>query len=205
MTDPAPYLTPTEVRSRISVGGPTLDAGKFSDEWVARQVAIWERKLERHTGDAYVEREATVTLSGRGSCFAALVLPNVNIITVDSVTVDGDAITIDEHQPELANGLVRYAAGFRLGSTVVASYSYCQPDEGLCEVAFEACAKWIERIATMERAGNTPDVIRQGFDGGGTTVFSTPDPNASPPRLTGFREVDDLVNILPRYTTAGVA
>lgn len=203
MTDPVPYLTPTEVRSRISVGGPTLDGGKFSDEWVARQVAIWERKLERHTGDAYVERDAVVTIAARTS--QTLVLPNVNIGTITSVTVDGTAITLDTHQPALASGLVAYSGGFRSGQKVVATYSYGNTDADLCEIAFEACARWIERIATMERAGSTPDVIRQGFDGGGTTVFSTPDPNASPPRLTGFREVDDLVNILPRYTTAGIA
>lgn len=196
-----PYLAPTEVRDRISVGGPRLDSGKFPDPWVARQVTIWERKLERHTGDAYVEREAEVTVSAGNS--TTLILPNVNVSDV-AVTVDGTAVTLDENQPALASGLVQYRGGFRRGQTVVASYTYVQPDADLCEIAYEACVKWIERIATMERAANTPDVARQGFDGG-STVFVTPDPNADPPRLTGFREVDDLVNILPRYVIPGLA
>lgn len=203
MADPAPYLAAAGVRSRVSVGGVTLDAGRFPDEWVERQVSIWERKLERHTGDAYVERTAEVTIAGTGA--TTLVLPNVNVSEVTTVTIDGDAITIDDDQASLAAGLVTYSGGFPRGSAVVASYTYQQPDATLCEIAYEACAKWIERIATMERGGNTPDVIRQGFDGGGTTVYSTPDPYASPPRLTGFREVDDLVNILPRYTVPGIA
>jgi len=200
--DPDPYLTPTEVRSRISAGGPVLDPNKFPDEWVERQVAIFERKLEAHTGDAYVERTAEVTIDGR--CGAVLTLPNVHVSDV-TVTVDGDAVTLDEHQPLLAAGMVRYAAGFRAGSTVVASYTYVNPDDALCEVAFEACAKWIERQAQMERSGSTPDVSRVGFEGGGSTVFVQPAPNADPPRLTGFREVDDLVNILPRYKGPGIA
>lgn len=194
-------MTPTEVRDRISVGGVRLAEDKFPDPWVARQVMIWERKLEKHTGDAYVERTAEVTISTGAS--TTLILPNVNVSGV-TVEVDGVAITLDTNQPSLAAGLVQYAGGFRHGQTAVASYTYVQPDADLCEIAREACAKWIERIATMERAANTPDVSRQGFDGGGTTVFVTPDPNADPPRLTGFSEVDSLVNILPRYVTPGI-
>lgn len=194
-------MTPTEVRDRISVGGVRLAEDKFPDPWVARQVMIWERKLEKHTGDAYVERTAEVTISTGAS--TTLILPNVNVSGV-TVEVDGVAITLDTNQPALASGLVQYAGGFRRGQTAVASYTYVQPDADLCEIAREACAKWIERIATMERAANTPDVSRQGFDGGGTTVFVTPDPNADPPRLTGFSEVDSLVNILPRYVIPGI-
>lgn len=194
-------MTPTEVRDRISVGGVRLAEDKFPDPWVARQVMIWERKLEKHTGDAYVERTAEVTIST--GCSTTLILPNVNVSDV-TLEVDGTAVTLDTNQPSLAAGLVQYAGGFRHGQTAVASYTYVQPDADLCEIAREACAKWIERIATMERAANTPDVSRQGFDGGGTTVFVTPDPNADPPRLTGFSEVDSLVNILPRYVTPGI-
>ena len=201
MTDPAPYLTSAEVRARVSVGGPRLDPGKFPDGWVERQVSIFERKLERHTRDAYVERTATVTLTGGNS--TTLILPNVNVSDV-TVTVDGTAVTLDEHQPRLALGLVAYSGGFRTGQTVVASYTYQQPDQTLCEIAYEACVKWIERVAQMDRSGSTPDVSRVGFEGGGSTVYVQPDPNADPPRLTGFREVDDLVNILPRYTIPGV-
>jgi len=194
-------MTPTEVRERISVGGVALAADKFPDEWVARQVTIWTHKLQRHTGDAYVSTEAEVTVST--GCSTTLILPNVNVSDV-TLEVDGTAVTLDTNQPSLAAGLVQYAGGFRHGQTAVASYTYVQPDADLCEIAREACAKWIERIATMERAANTPDVSRQGFDGGGTTVFVTPDPNADPPRLTGFSEVDSLVNILPRYVTPGI-
>jgi len=200
-----PYLTPTEVRERISVGGAALDEQKFPDAWVERQVMIWERKLEGHTGDAYVEREAEVTIfTISAACSTTLILPNVNVSDV-TLEVDGTAVTIDENQPALAAGMVQYAGGFRKGQTVVASYTYFQPDEDLCEIAREACAKWIERTATRERSGSTPDVFRQGFDGGGSTVYVTPDPNADPPRLTGYREVDDLVNILPRYVLPGIA
>ena len=195
-------MTPTEVRDRISVGGVALAADKFPDEWVERQIMIWTRKLNAHTGDAYVETETTATIAT--GCSRTLILPDVNVSDV-TLEVDGTAVTLDTNQPALASGLVQYAGGFRSGQTAVATYTHVQPDEDLCEIGREACAKWIERIASLERSATVPDASRVFNEMGGSTVYVTPDPNADPPRLTGYREVDDLVNILPRYITPGIA
>ena len=202
MTDPVPYLTPTEVRSRISVGGPTLDADTFDDEWVAEQVEVFEGLLEEHTGDAYVTREGS-WVGSVTSCTRVLVLPNVNITDLTSVTVDGDAVTVDEHQPNLAAGMVAYSGGFHPGRTYAVSYEYGHEDTPA--VVKQACAMYVEQMAMLDRASSTPDASRVFNDMGGSTVYVQPDPTATPPRLTGYREIDRRINTLRRYKIPGIA
>lgn len=194
-----PYLDPDGVRSRVSSGSPVLAEDDFDDDWVAEQVAVWEAILEDYTGDAYVARERTVTTEVKG-CTTRLVLPVVHITEIVSVTVDGDEIEVDEHQPELALGVVRYSGGFRPGTTIAAEVEYGH--EEMPAVIPVVTAMYVERMASLDRAGSTPDVSRQGFDGG-STVYVQPDPANG--KLTGFREIDRLVNSLPRYKTPGIA
>lgn len=190
-----PYLDPDGVRARISDGSPALDK---SDEWIAEQVAVWEATLEDHTGDAYVVREAEVTLSV-SSCTGRVVLPNVHVSDV-TCTADGTAVTLDEHQPDLAAGIVRYASGVHPSQTLVFSYSYGHAE--IPVVVPVATARYVERQAALDRSGSTRDISRQGFDGG-STVYVMPDPENG--KLTGFDEIDSLVRTLPRYLGPGVA
>lgn len=200
-----PYLTATQVRERISVGGARLDAGTYLDEWVEEQVAVWEHTLEDFTGDAYVERDADWTGTVYG-CSTKLITPFVNITAVTSVAVDGTAVTVDDNQPELAGGIIAYAGGFRPGQTIrfVGTYGGNQSDAVLAIVK-QTTAMYVEQMAAIDRAASTPDASRVFNDLGGSTVYVTPDPYAYPPRLTGYREIDRKVNTLPRYTIPGLA
>lgn len=193
------YLTATQARARITNGSPALDTGRFPDTWVDEQVEVFEATLEHHTGASYVSRTATVTMSVP-SLVSRLVLPNPLITTMTSVTVDGTAVTLDTQQPDLARGIVHYASGFRPGTKIIATYTHGHATTPT--VVKVACARYVERQASLDRSGSSRDVARQGFDGG-STVFIQPDPENG--RLTGFDEVDSLVRTLPRYVIPGVA
>jgi len=187
----APYLTPAQVRSRITSGSPVLDSGRFSDTWVAEQIEVWEATLEDHTGDAYVPRTATVTLSVP-SRTTRLRLPNMRVTAVSSVTIDGTAIVLDTQQPDYAIGVIRYATGFLPQHKIVAAYTYGHTT--VPTVVKVATARYVEQMASLDRSGSTRDVYRVGFDGGGTTAYVMPDPANG--KLTGYDAIDSLVRTL---------
>lgn len=193
------YLTAAQVRARITNGSPALDTGRFPDTWIDEQVEVFEAKLEHHTGFAYVSRSRVVTMSVR-SYTTRLFLPDPLVTAITSITVDGTAIVRDTSQPSLDIGIVRYAYGFRPETTIVATYTCGY--SATPTVVKVACARFVERTASLDRSGSTRDISRQGFDGGSTS-YVMPDPDNG--RLTGFDEVDSLVRTLDHFTHPRVA
>lgn len=195
-----PYLTPDEVRARISSGSPPLGPS-FGDEWVANAVSEWEELVEHHLGVAFTPRTATVQVRIRCGKYRLKhrAVRSITSVTVDEVAVD-DPTAGDIVSDPLGDLLISDYLWTWSTAPAEIVYVHALTDEPP-ERLKKATALYVERIASLDRSGSNRDVSRQGFDGGSTS-FVMPDPANG--KLTGFTEIDRLVESLPKFRTAGL-
>jgi hypothetical protein len=189
-----PYLTPTQVRSRI----PALsNQTTYTDLELTNLVSEFEDIAERYLQTAFVTRTATAEKIVRPNKWVQLA--NRPVISVSAFTVDGVAGTLSELTVENATGLI-YGPAWYGADVLTVTYTY-----GLAttpEPLLRACAEYCRSVAFADRSGQSRDVIAQSFDGS-MTRYSTPDWTRGRP--TGYLEVDRLLNSFREYMTPGLA
>lgn len=190
----SPYLTPTEVRSRVARIIDLTDS-EYPDAEVARVVAEFEEQLEPYRGVAYTPRTQVdeVRATARTEDLLILTWPLATAIT--SIVVNGATVASTRYSLRAdGSSIVDFTGGLVPGypATVTYTHGHTAPPE----TVKRACALYVVRVLQQETAGTSRDVLWQNFDGG-STRYSTP--NIDEGRLTGFLEVDRLVNGLPDY------
>lgn len=191
MTD-SPYLTPAQVRARISRGGPALSSTEFDDTWVAGVVTEWEQKLEDQLGCAQIPRTKVETVRVPGYT-DRLFLRATKVRAITSLVIGG--VTAAASSYYLVGSTLRYYGTFAPGVSVVVTYTHGldAPPEGI----LRATAMYVERVASQDRSGSTTSVRANVFEGGGVQVLTRPDPDGG--KLTGWDEIDSIVNSQPDY------
>lgn len=99
------------------------DSSKYSDSKILDAIEVAEQIMEEAAMVAFVPREKTVTLYGDGS--RTLLLPDVEVATIDAMSVSGVALT----EGELANLVVRKSGlvtgmYFPSGAELVITYTH---------------------------------------------------------------------------------
>lgn len=173
MPAPDPWLTAAEVRDRRPKRLKPAD-----DDEIVRQVARFEDIAERYIDQAQREREATWT--GR-AIDGILHLPHntVTACTIDGIEVDADDLDVEA-------GNVRHWGCARV--TAVYTHGVSEPPELL----LSACARYAERMVTLDASGQERDTLSRVFEGGVSERYSTP--NWDEGRPTGFLQIDADLN-----------
>lgn len=195
-----PYLTATDVRSRVERTASVDPLFGYTDEAVDELIAEFEEVAEDYLGFSCVPRTATEVVSV-ASFSDRLVLARPKVRSVTSVTIDGVALAAASYETDLAAGVIRRVSGGMFSPADPATVVYVH---GLTEPPVRikrACALYVASVAESEKSGTSRNVLSQGMDGG-TTRYSTPDKRAGRP--TGWLEVDRLLNSVPRLTMPGI-
>ena len=191
-----PYYTPAEIRSLVA---PIADSGKYSNELLEALIADYEELAERARGVAYRHREASATLLAP-QCRTTL--PHVMLVSIDAVTVDGDAWDsgqLDEITVIGPMGMIE--ANWTNGLVVDVAYThgYAEPPSSI----LRGCREFV-RSRAIESQGNAPrNVISWQDDSGYSYREGTADWGAG--RYTGLRVVDDAINTATDFRVPGVA
>jgi len=189
-----PYLDADAARARDT------RLADLTDAEIENGVADFEEKAEEYRGVAYTPRDATATL--RGTTASYLFLPHLKVSAVESITIDGTALS----ESELADvtiwgdeGALERSAGW-YGTQIVVAYTHGF-DEPPATV-LSACTEYVLSVARSQASGVSRNVLSEATEAG-TTRYSTPDWAAGRP--TGWLEVDRLLNSLPDYRVPGLA
>jgi hypothetical protein len=190
-------MTTLVLRTRV----PTLANSKYADADLAEYIAEFESMVEDYRGVAFTPRTATeaVDLPAGGATKIVLDWPRVRSIT--SVTVDGvlaatDTYRLDSDGALVVDGDATSFTGTTM--TVVYEHGFDSPSP----VLLRACREYVRIVAVADRSSVPRDIIATSTDGM-STRFSTPDMGAG--RVTGYLEVDRLINLQPGYRlTVGV-
>lgn len=191
-----PYLTPAAIRTRIR---SLVDSDAYPDDVLSDLVAEFEEIAERYCGELFTTRTKTETFRVRygygydpyptNDLLGRVQLSWRNVQSVTTVTVDGvaKALTTD-YVVDLPSGLVTFSPP--VSGLVLITYTagLTSPPYGI----LRACRLYVRACALRDVSELGRDVIRQGFEGGGTTQYSTPDWEKGRP--TGYMDVDRLLN-----------
>ena len=190
-----PYYTPAEIRSLVA---PIADSGKYSNELLEALIADYEELAERARGVAYRHREASAMFYDPG---CRITLPNVMIVTVDSVTVDGtawDAGQITDLKVMAPLGWVDAEAWG--GSEVVITYThgYENPPSSI----LRGCREFVRSRAIESQSAKPRQTVGYTDDSGQQYSFDRADWNAG--KYTGLPSVDDAINTATDFRVPGV-
>lgn len=186
----------------------TADAAKERDQRLAdfdasdieNGVADFEDKAEEYRGVAYTPRDAEATL--RGNAASYLFLPHLKVRTVESITIDGTALSVSELADVTTwgdEGALERGVGW-CGTQIVVAYTH--GFEAPPATVLTACTEYVLCVLRAQKSGVSRNTLSEATEAG-TTRYSTPDWNAGRP--TGWLEVDRLLNSLPDYRTPGMA
>jgi hypothetical protein len=191
VTVPAPYLTPAQVRSRVT-GTDALSG--ITDEAIAAFVAEFEEIAEQYLGTAFrvrhVSAEQVSLVSGQA------MLQHYNPSNV--VVTDADSHTV----PVIASITGRIvSSGLAPFPDRFGDYGYIpdQPvtvayDHGFADppaTVLRACAEYV-RACKVQSSGAQPETAQSYSVDNYTYRQTKPDWNGGSP--TGFRTVDRLLN-----------
>lgn len=192
-----PYMTVAALRARV----PTLANSKYEDADLAEYIAEFESMVEDYRGVAFTPREATETVDIPAGGATRVVLDRPMVRSITSVTVDAVAVAstvyrlADDGALEVVDG-VSALSGTSL--TVVYQHGYDAPSTTL----LRACREYVRIVAVADRSSVPRDIISTSSDGM-STRYSTPDMDHG--RVTGYLEVDRLINLQPSHRlTVGV-
>lgn len=191
-----PYLTPDDLK-----GDPSLARlATIDDATLAAYIAEFEDVAEDYRGVAFTPRTATETVWPSGRTWL-LTKPRVRSIT--TVTIGGTVVPSTAWIFDGLTGIIVVhvgtaaklwpVAGLPVPTVVTYEHGFDAPPPGL----LRACRQYVRAVALRDQQAVERDVVTQGFEGGGYTRYSTPDPAAGRP--TGFGEVDRLLSMLPDY------
>ena len=193
-----PYLTPAAIRARV----PALASeGDYPDSTLSDLVTEFEGITENYRGVAFTARTAvseTHTLDRERVIVTKwpVVSSVTSVAVVDRALVSTSVLSTD-WQINRLNGIVDLGGYYTGVATIVYAHGITTPPAGLVR----ACRLYVRACAMRDDSGIGRDVVRQGFDGGGSTTFSTPDKD----HPTGYLDVDRLLNQLEDYRRPGIA
>lgn len=181
-----PYLLPADI-----ISDPTLGRLSTVDpDVLAGYVSQFEEVAEAFLDVAFTPRDATysATTLRRWRGFA---LPHVQIRSVTTFTVNGDAFLDDLYYLDAGSGRIRFRRGYYLcgGDDVTVTYShgYDEPPARL----IQACKRFVANEASSDATGKSRNVISEAVDGS-YIRYGTPDWSAGRP--TGWMNVDVVLD-----------
>jgi hypothetical protein len=209
MTDPAPLLTPDDLREIQILDNPD----RFSDELLSELVAEFEGIVERYRGIALVSRTDIVKVRGHrsgsrtGATYATsgrcdLIVPYVEVTEVSDVSIDGgdeldtDGITV------WPNGILERTAGWS-GTQVTLSVTHGYTDATRPAGSKRACREFV-RAKAKESAGEGPRNVSGYTDSESGYSYRVLTAAWDQGRPTGLSSFDDFVNSLPDLRIPGI-
>jgi len=191
-----PYYSVDTLRNLVSV---LPDAGRHSDELIAELIAEYEDIAERARGVAYRHREATFT-TRPDRC--SILLPHLQIVSIDSVSIDGEAWTTEQVEAITFDGsLGMVDAGGWWGSRATIGYTHGL--DAPPPAILRGCREFARARALAEKANAPRNAISWQDDSGWSYRTSTADWAAG--RYTGIMAVDDAINSVTDYRVPGLA
>lgn len=197
-----PYYTASTLRSRV--GTDLENSAKFPDADLTDLIAEYEDVAERYRGCAFTSRAAvseTHTLN-QARCIVVR-WPFVRSVTSIAVVArDGTSTSLVSTDWEINSdpGIVDLGGSYTGRATIVYThYLTATPNA----TVLRGCREFVRSSMLRQTSGMGRDVIRQGFEGGGSTQYSTP--NWVEGRPTGYLTVDAILNSLTDYRRPGVA
>lgn len=188
----APYFTIGEAR-RLS---PLQDAETYPDAAIDAARVMAESALEDACSVAFVPREFTVQVDGRGRC--DLLLPIVRPLTISAATIDGTAVVVgdvelyDDGRVYLERG---WGAG-RRNITLTGTHGYPSPPPRVARAAMLLAKRFLVDSPVSDRAtsmttedGTTQFLVTAGVR---QAVFDVPECNAVVELYGMLRESDPL-------------
>lgn len=149
------------------------------DEIEAAQEEVVER-LEAWARTAWQEREATETFDVG---LRGYVLGNLPVVSVDGVTLDGEAVGVDAYVPDLTAGILWYdTSAFRASSAFSAhqaiavsyTYGYDAVPRSVVRSCMAATATLLPHVAEQKK-GKIPDNTTEYVTEGATFVIQPGD------------------------------
>lgn len=197
MTDPAPLLTPDDLRAIEILNNPD----RFGDDFLAELVAEFEGIVERYRGIAVVSRTDTVKVPGTPLC--ELVIPGkMEVTAVADVSIDGG----DEIDPDditvWSNGILERTAGWS-GTQVTLDVTHGYTDATRPAGALRACREFV-RAKAKESAGEGPRNVSGYTDADSGYSYRVLTAAWDQGRPTGLSSFDDFVNSLDDLRTPGI-
>lgn len=190
MTAPDPYMTATTLRG---LQPDVNNSSDFTDATLTALIAEFQGVCENYLGKAYTPRTVTgETIELDHDRY--ITLKNPNILTVTSVTVTwlGQTTTFAStlYQIDKRGGAIDLL-GYYTGEAAV-SYTHGTATADIPQEILSACSEYVRARALRGKSSLGRDVIRQGYEGGSSSTYSTPD--WSKGRPTGYITVDALLN-----------
>lgn len=142
MVDPAPYLTPGEIRAEVS----GLDAPKYSDATLARYVRRFEGLAERYRGVAYRVRTETAITARPWGC-GWWRLPHIHVSAITTATLDGVTVvpTPTRIVADRLGDLVEMSGAG--GSLFTYTHGYVEPPQAI----LDACVEFVRAEARQQK------------------------------------------------------
>lgn len=196
MTDPAPLLTPDDLREIQILDNPD----RFSDELLAELVAEFEGIVERYRGIALMSRTDIIKVRGVAGC--QLLTYRSEVTEVADVSIDGG----DEIDPEditvWSNGILERTAGWS-GKQVTLSVTHGYTDANRPAGCKRACREFV-RAKAKESAGEGPRNVSGYTDSDSGYSYRVLTAAWDQGRPTGLSAMDDFVNSLPDMRIPGI-
>lgn len=176
------YPTAAQAKERLTA------LAEWSDTDVTAKVAEWAQIVVDYCGIAGETTAFTYTVTP-DRWATELILPHQRILTVTSITTDGDAVDAASYTVRKREGIIFRPGGWvaMVDHVVVGTYGYSTTPgplyQGACEYA----------LATLRQnaSGTSREIASQSVDGGWVN-FRTPDWEGGRP--TGWIEADRLLN-----------
>lgn len=192
-----PYYAADDLRGLVR---PVGDPGEHDDELIEGLVAEYEELAERARGVAYRHREATFTTGMVSGC--PILLPHVQIVSIDSVTVDGVPWTTEQVEAlsfDAGTGAIDVDAWWGRRAVITYTHGFGTPPPAI----LRGCREFVRARALAEKANAPRNAISWQDDSGWSYRTSTADWNAG--RYTGLMVVDDAINSVTDYRVPGLA
>lgn len=191
-----PYYSVDALRHLVR---PVADAGTHVDELIAGLIAEYEGLAERARGVAYRHREATFTTQP-DRC--SILLPHLQIVSIDSVSIDGEAWTTEQVEAVTFDGAIGMVdAGSWWGTRATIGYTHGL--EAPPPAILRGCREFVRARALAEMANAPRNAISWQDESGWSYRTSTADWDAG--RYTGLMVVDDAINSATDYRIPGIA
>jgi hypothetical protein len=155
----ADFASPTDLRHFLGMNAEGLDMGR------AKRLLSQATRLIKAHCHQQIERVAgdVLTLTGRGE--VTLLLPEIPVVSVASITEDGVAVTAAEYDLDLGNGILRRLSSTwgRAGDPSVIVVTYTHGYQPIPQEVREVCEAVAGRAFTHASASTmTLDGLQEG-------------------------------------------
>lgn len=195
------YYTAAALRARVP---DLLNEQTYLTADIDDLISEYEGVAERYRGCAFTSRAAVSevhTLNAQGYIVTRWpFIQSVTSVAVVARDLTSTSVTSTDWEINSAPGIVDLGGTYTGRATIVYTHYLTSTPSA---TVLRGCREFVRASLLRQNSSMGRDVIRQGFEGGSTTQYSTSDWNAGRP--TGYITVDGILNSLTDYRRPGVA